>query len=1307
MKTSTLVSIIFILVLIVSVLSSAPAEENVRSAPEQSPRCELTCRRLDNGQWTLLDADKLWHLSPRHRFQIEITTSASSIVVVVIDSAGAIGEISWICPASHVTINDNDIHRALVYNRSEVAQSGVWWLLVFEQDDPFYMEKVCYFQHIAYSLNQEWIRDHAEEGDREVVTRLLEDVASRFYSALDVLQSAGEHSPSMMYARPILMHPVLCEYDAGFHTAIAANMTLQKLVASAPNVSNKALVRQRVQMALRDVRVNYPPEVYTTVSQNICESLFYAALIHAGLGDHDEACKMFSELVTTSLETVAECPSADRRSAAQLRILAAANYYLTYGRPDLAKPIMDSALEISSKTITFHKPGIDMRFAYHLFMLLDARCDYLLGKADPGAVLGRTARIQELVEQFTETQVNYQNYCTFLRLLAELHEELGDYASSVKVWRKLAALSVQCFSPENEVHIRTLRYIYGCALRAALVMGELSDAVVYARQLQELEKYGAPKVAVTVQDRLNMVMVHLLLGNVSEARTLLDATVQRASDSSPKVVDASLVRVVRLLDVLRTYAEGPSEALSVVTASVVHTDADLEAFVQNVESAVYIVQALGRSKVAGQSEAMVAVVRAVEKRCENVPQEKSALKKRLLVALAALKAITAQAAAEEGQIEIAASLVRELEKTFLELESDLPAAVQVRVLEARLQTYGKLGSHLQEQWFEELQVAKLKVLIQRSRWAHTGFVDPFIESLRQTESDYALYLLQRQAPAEVAFPLVMARHRMDYRRHLLTAQAPSRHGKTQDAPDAQSHANQARATEALDSEESAASGSWFYAGTAPPSATATYGEFHLLQSVARSVSAAAVQMPVLEDDVRRLQECQFVPPFGSAIVEYVRLTPAHSQPIYVAFVVQNPRSHANRRVRSEGALDRENVDAESEPHLDWLAIADAERIDDAVHAWREAIEQGSQAMAARQYLREKLWEPVERLLADGTHRVYLVPDGPLCQLPWCALPGRRTQTRLLDDYALALLPYAAYMADRISGQRPPLAARAYGRFLLVGAVDYDRRPLPSNGQFATPQPDPGSVRWPALPYTATELDAIASLLPDVPTVRLMGARATSENVLAELARANWAHLATHGFFADTSEHIVQADAAVADRLRFAQRDPLVLSGLVLAGANLGPAQNLLGLPLDESGLITARTIAERPLSHVDMVVLSACQTAAGRAVGDGTVGLQRAFHLAGAENVVATLWRVDDRTTALLMRLFYSYVFHDGLPPIEALRRAQRVFRSTPEQVTALAMLRGPDFTQAVRHISEAPRHSDTEPAERLWAGLVLSGPGL
>jgi CHAT domain-containing protein len=111
--------------------------------------------------------------------------------------------------------------------------------------------------------------------------------------------------------------------------------------------------------------------------------------------------------------------------------------------------------------------------------------------------------------------------------------------------------------------------------------------------------------------------------------------------------------------------------------------------------------------------------------------------------------------------------------------------------------------------------------------------------------------------------------------------------------------------------------------------------------------------------------------------------------------------------------------------------------------------------------------------------------------------------------------------------------------------------------------------------------------------------------------------------------------------------------------------------------------------------------------GEGTFGLQRAFHLAGTRDVVASLWKVPDRPTAALMALFYQNLWQKDLPPIEALRQAQFDIYRHPDRIAGLAKgFRGTFHEVPGGGDEPPPAGKDGKAHPRLWAAFMLSGPG-
>ncbi|MEX0586613.1 MAG: CHAT domain-containing protein, partial [Pirellulales bacterium] len=383
-------------------------------------------------------------------------------------------------------------------------------------------------------------------------------------------------------------------------------------------------------------------------------------------------------------------------------------------------------------------------------------------------------------------------------------------------------------------------------------------------------------------------------------------------------------------------------------------------------------------------------------------------------------------------------------------------------------------------------------------------------------------------------------------------------------------------------------------------------------------------------------------------------------------------------------------------------------------------------------LRQLVWQPLEKVFPADTTTVALCPDEQLTAIPWSALPGRKAGTAVLEDYALAAIPNGQFLLEMLAAK--PRPAGSHEKLLAVGGVNYDDPAQPAKAkpeQLAAsgdraPRRDAAvdekqelKLTWPYLKGAQGEVERIRTLAKVQTTVPLAGAEASEDRVLAELPTVRFAHFATHGFF--SPPHIrsaLAADPKAADRAGLMAfdavrrvavgRSPLVLSGLVLAGANRPRKKNEWGVTIGNDGILTAEEIVGLDLSNLDLAVLSACDTGLGSvAGGEGVFGLQRAFHLAGAKKVVASLWKVDDQATAALMGLFYEKLWKQNKPPIEALREAQLAIYRNPDLIGKLAGQRGQSFSKTVDLVDAGRRAPDGKTSHpRFWAAWVLSGPG-
>lgn len=288
-------------------------------------------------------------------------------------------------------------------------------------------------------------------------------------------------------------------------------------------------------------------------------------------------------------------------------------------------------------------------------------------------------------------------------------------------------------------------------------------------------------------------------------------------------------------------------------------------------------------------------------------------------------------------------------------------------------------------------------------------------------------------------------------------------------------------------------------------------------------------------------------------------------------------------------------------------------------------------------------------------RIIIVADGALNYIPFQALPAPSSGSEfLLADDEIINAPSASILGElrQEVGRRQPATKMlaAFGAPVFASNYASLKDAGDVKATIAMQAPDTGGLREALrdvelngdtfdpsviqpLFYAVREIENLRYAANDGQSLVAADFAATRDQLLnADLTHYSILHFATHGLL-DTKrpEH----------------------SGLVLSTVDRdGRALN---------GFVGLQDIYQLR-APVDLVVLSACRTALGKDVrGEGLVGLTRGFMYAGAASVVSSLWKVEDESTAELMKQFYTNMLEKGMTSAAALRAAQNSIRQRPE----------------------------------------------
>jgi CHAT domain-containing protein len=327
-----------------------------------------------------------------------------------------------------------------------------------------------------------------------------------------------------------------------------------------------------------------------------------------------------------------------------------------------------------------------------------------------------------------------------------------------------------------------------------------------------------------------------------------------------------------------------------------------------------------------------------------------------------------------------------------------------------------------------------------------------------------------------------------------------------------------------------------------------------------------------------------------------------------------------------------------------------------INTFRKQLEGRSpQIKQSAQTLYTSLFQPIEdELKAAGTQTIVYAPDSIMRYVPLAALYdgnqwlAERYQINYLT--ALALTPL-----DPPANKQPRILAGALTQGYSVDILGK-------------------TYRFNPLSFTQREVDQLEKTVPN--TTKLIDRQFNLPNLTSGIPNHNILHLATHGLFIPNSP----------DR------------SIILLG---------------DGKTLSLREIEQQwKLPNVSLVVLSACETALGGNMGNGleVLGFGYQMQRIGSRSAMASLWKVDDPTTSLLMQEFYQTLSKGKVSQSEALRQVQQKFiqrQLTGKDISDMNKARSDiEVTSSPEAITKRLNSEDlTHPY--YWAPFILIGNSL